>query len=424
MKSGQAISFSYKGRQLKGIVVTVQSSNAVIKLDSGYNITIPESAMKSVKPVSVAPQKRVAISTERRSKQGLPKISLLHTGGTIASRVDYETGAVIAQFSADDILAMLPELQDIAVVRSRLVSNMQSELMRFAHWNLIGEAIIEEINAGADGVVVTHGTDILHMSAAALAFALPGIDRPVILVGSQRSSDRPSSDAASNLLAAVRFATESFSGIGVCMHEGVTDDTSVILPPFRCRKMHTSRRDAFRAINDEPYARITYPGLAVEQLTPYPKKGAGATFAGYNPKLKIGMLQAHPNMWAEEVSAYASFDGLVLSVLGIGHAPTIASDDLNAENTKVGKALATLAKKVPVVAAPQTIYGRVNMNVYSPGRQLLELGVLGQGQDLTPETAFVKLAWLLSNKQDVRKRYEQDLRGELQPNSRLTSISD
>ncbi len=246
---------------------------------------------------------------------------------------------------------------------------------------------------------------------------------PVILVGSQRSSDRPSSDAVTNLLCATSFIAKEgrrFAGVGLCMHEGIANDDCVILPGTRCRKMHTSRRDAFRAINDTAYARVRYPSLATERLKDYPATTEGKLeVKGFNEKLKVGILPCHPQMFAEELLTYEKWDGLVLELLGIGHAPTMATDPHNKEHEHIMAAIAALAKKLPIVAAPQTVYGRINMNVYSPGRQLLEAGVLGQGCDLTPETAFVKLAWLLSNydKKDVRKLYGENLRGELSAKS-------
>ncbi|MBR9693309.1 Glu-tRNA(Gln) amidotransferase subunit GatD [Candidatus Woesearchaeota archaeon] len=413
---GQHISFAYKGKALEGVILNKEKGKLVVKLDSGYNISVAPDEMKNIKELKVEAKMKVP-RLPKKPKDGLPKVALLHTGGTIASRVDYETGAVIAQYTAEEVLGLYPELLDIADIKSELVSNMQSEMMRFAHWNMLAKAVEQAVKDGAKGVIVTHGTDILHMTAAALSFALKDITVPVLVVGSQRSSDRPSSDAVTNLLCATTFiAKEKFTGVALCMHEGIEKDDCVILPACRSRKMHTSRRDAFKPINDTPYACITYPKLKVERLRNYPKvPDSKLEVKLFNEKLKIGLLHIHPQMYAEEFLAYAKFDGLVLELLGIGHVPTMATDAHNKEHTKILDAITSLAKKLPIVASPQTIYGRVNMNVYSPGRQLLEAGVLGQGLDLTPETAFVKLAWLLSNhdKKEVRQLYSENLRGEL-----------
>lgn len=419
LEIGQQISFSYKGTRVTGTVLQ-REGGVLLKLKSGYNMTVPLDELRDVEEVKVTPKRR-APQSRPAPKQGLPKVHLLHTGGTIASRVDYETGAVIAQYTAEEVLQLYPELLSIADVTSTLVSNIQSEMARFAHWNLLIEAVQNAVAAGAEGVIVTHGTDTLHYAAAALAFALKNIPIPVILVGSQRSSDRPSSDAKSNLLCAATFIAQSgFRGVGICMHESMSDDACVILPACRSRKMHTSRRDAFRPINDAPYARITYPDLVVEQVRPYPEP-AGPFEVKPFKKVKVGLFQLHPNLYAEELLVFEKFDGLVLGLFGIGHAPTMVTDEQNKEHAKILDVITKLAKKLVVVGAPQTIYGRVNMQVYSPGRQLLEAGVLGQGCDVTPETAFVKLAWLLSNydKREVRRLYGQNLRGECSPRSRI-----
>jgi len=417
--AGTRISFPSKGQELSGIILSAEG--VVVKLDSGYNITVKPGELKEAKELKVEAKKRAG-RQPRKAKDGLPRIQLLHTGGTVASRVDYSTGAVIAQYTAEELLELYPELLEFADVRSRLLSNMQSEMMRFAHWNIIAKAVADAVADGVAGVIVTHGTDTLAMTAAALAFALRDLPVPVLLVGSQRSSDRPSSDAVSNLLCATAFiaGAQGFAGVAICMHEGIAKDDCVILPACRTRKMHTSRRDAFRAINDTPYARIAYPGLGIERLREYPAKPAAKPeLLPFNEKLKVGLLPAHPQMYAEELLAYQKFDGLVFEVLGIGHAPTMQTDEHNKEHERILAAITTLAKRMPVAAAPQTIYGRVDMDVYTPGRHLIDAGVLGQGLDMTPETAFVKLAWLLSNyeKKEVKQLYGEDLRGELSARS-------
>ncbi len=248
----QHIKFKYNNQEHEGILVK-DGDEMTIKLDSGYNIIVQK------KDVTILEKKAVEHKEKKKSVQqeNLPNISILHTGGTIASKVDYETGAVIAKFSEEDILNLFPEISERATITSKLIGNMQSEMMRFAHWNILAKEVEDAIKKGAKGIIITHGTDTLHYTAAALTFALENCPVPVILVGSQRSSDRPSSDAASNILCATEFILKgNFTGVGVCMHESIENDDCVILPATRCRKMHTTRRDAFRAINDKPIAKI------------------------------------------------------------------------------------------------------------------------------------------------------------------------
>lgn len=404
----------------------------ILKLSSGYNIGIDE---KKIKKISVtqpapkaAPEKEKPAAAPKASST-LPKISILHTGGTIASKVDYRTGGVVAKFTPEEILAMFPELKGLAAIDSRLIRNMWSEDMRFAHYNVMAKEVAKEAAGGADGVIITHGTDALHYSAAALAFALENVGIPVILVGSQRSSDRGSTDSALNLVAAAYFITHSdFAGVAICMHENLSDNAALILPPLKSRKMHTSRRDAFRPINVPAIARVDPEQGTVSFLSEkHAKKNkrSPVKLRLFNEALKIGILKTHPNMYAAEVAAYTRFDGLVLEGYALGHAPINAIDEHTGEHKKILAALAALAKKIPVAMASQCIYGRLQMNVYSTARDLQAAGIVGNLSDMTPETTFIKLAWLLSNykKSEVKELITRNLRGEItertEPNSFL-----
>jgi glutamyl-tRNA(Gln) amidotransferase subunit D len=392
----------------------------IVKLQSGYNTSYYLKDIKSVKLV------KKHVKAEERKKpalkfnKGLPTISILHTGGTIASAVDYKTGAVVAKFSPKDLIAMFPELGKIANIRSRLIRNMMSDDMRFVHYNLMAKEIEKEIKAGVDGIIITHGTDTLHYSSAALDFILEGLHTPVILVGAQRSSDRGSSDAFVNLVSAAYFITKTdFAGVAICMHENISDDSCFILPATKTRKMHTSRRDAFRPINTKPWARVHFDNASIEFLNKdYKKKGKGKnpTLMLFKPNLKVGILKIHTNMYASQFAAYKSFDGLVLEGTGLGHAPISVIDKFTKEHKKILAAIRLLSDKGTVVAmSPQTVYGQLQMNVYSPGREIQEAGVIGNYCDMTPETAFIKLAWLLSNypKDKVKELFVQELRGEI-----------
>lgn len=415
---GQRISFSYRGQPLEGTILNEETGKLVIKLNSGYNITVKPGELKDLAEQDVAP-KRKRPEPKAPKAEGGARITLLHTGGTVASKVDYETGAVVAKYTAEEILALYPELSRLARMESRLIRNMMSDDMRFAHYNLIGEAVAAAIMEGAEGVIITHGTDTLHYTAAALGFMLENLPVPVVLVGSQRSSDRGSSDAATNLLAAVRFiiAAKGRGGVYTCLHGGMGDETFDIIDGFHSRKMHSSRRDAFRAVNVSPVATVERGQVRFHGPS-RTEKGKLALHP-FNEKLRIGMLFIHPNMAVREFEAYAEFDGLVILGTGLGHAPITAGDEETKSHAKNYEAIAALAKRMPVVMTTQTIYGRVNMNVYSPGRKLLEAGLLGQGLDMTPETAFIKLAWLLSayDKKETRLLFGQDLRGELSERS-------
>ena len=416
---GDKVKISTADEVIEGILMPSLDANIIsIKLDSGYNIGVNKGKIRKIEVV----QEHMAIPKESLKtslRKELPIISILHTGGTIASKIDYNTGGTIAQFSPEELLVMFPELADIANIRSKLVRNMQSEFMRFAHYNLLAKEIEKEVKEGVDGIIITHGTDTMHYSSAALAFILNDLPVPVILVGAQRSSDRGSSDAFQNLISAAYFIAHSdFGEVAICMHHSMSDKHCVILPATKTRKMHTSRRDAFRPINIKEFARVNFEDKKIHfENSDYARKDKKRklNLMLINEKLKIGLLKQHPNMTAEEYLSYKDFDGLVIELFGLGHAPTYEIDEFTKEHPKIKEAITLLCKKMPVIGAPQTIYGRIQMNVYSPGRELIEIGVLGNNADMTPETAFIKLAWLLSNfkKEEIKELIAKNFRGEI-----------
>ena len=415
---GDQVKVVSKGRSEEGILMPSSEKDVVIiKLNNGYNIGFEK---KDIEKIEIISKKKKTAKKENNkifTDKNLKTISILHCRGTIASKVDYETGAVKAKFTPEELLDMFPELGKIANIKSKLVANMLSENMRFAHYNTIAKEIEKEIKAGTDGIIITHGTDMLHYTAAALSFCLEGLNIPVLLVGAQRSSDRGSSDAFMNLRCAAQFIVNSdFSEVAVCMHNSSEDDLCAVISGVRSRKMHSSRRDAFKSINSENFALIDNEGAIAWQRKDYTKREdkKKLSLKLFNDKLKIGLLKAHPQMFAEELIAYGKFSGLVLEGTGLGHFPIESYDKDSKLNEKIFVELKNLAKKIPVIMTTQTIFGGVNMNVYTPGRKLQEVGVLSAG-DMIPETAYIKLAWLLSNykKEDVIKLFNQNLRGEL-----------
>ena len=236
-KQGEIVEISTNTQVFKGVFIKEEKDFLVVKLDTGYNIGIAKRNIKDKKSTGKVKKDKEKAKKEKPNPK-LPLISILHTGGTIASKVDYSTGAVIAKFTEADILRLFPEIKELANIKSTLVRNMQSEMIRFAHYNILAKAVKEEAEKGADGIIVTQGTDTLHQTSAALAFALENLGIPVIIVGSQRSSDRGSTDSAMNLVSATNFIVNSdFAGVGICMHENPDDDTCLILPACKTRKM-------------------------------------------------------------------------------------------------------------------------------------------------------------------------------------------
>ncbi len=417
---GDKIIIKTHDSEYEGVYMPSTSADSeVIKLSSGYNIGIDKKKIVSIKVIGkVKPAKEHEVK-HLKSNEGLPIISILHTGGTIASKVDYESGGTVSRFTPEEILEMFPELHNYANIRSRLVKNMWSQDMRFEHYNLMAKEVEKELKAGAKGVIITHGTDTMHYTGAALAFALEGLGAPVILVGAQRSSDRGSSDAYMNLINAVYFIVKSdFGEVGICMHENSEDRNCFILPATKTRKMHTSRRDAFRPINTLPWARVDYSSETIEYLkNDYKKAGVGELILKlFKEDIKVAILRQHTNMYAEQFLNYTDYDGLVIESTGLGCLPITENDASTKESGRIFKALQELIKKGVIIAeSAQTIYGRLVLNVYSDQRMVQEAGVLGNSSDMTTETTFIKLAWLLSHseKHKIKELLLLNLRGEL-----------
>ncbi|MEE8403145.1 MAG: Glu-tRNA(Gln) amidotransferase subunit GatD, partial [Candidatus Hydrothermarchaeaceae archaeon] len=230
-------------------------NHIVIKLDSGYNIGINVRKIEIERIKKAAPPKKVKKGAVKKAKN-LPDITIIGTGGTIASKIDYKTGAVHPSFSTSELTNAIPELNDIANIQTRPLFNILSENMTPGHWKDLAKAVAAELNSGASGVVVAHGTDTMAYTSAALSFMLKNLEKPVVLVGSQRSSDRPSSDSSLNLVSAVKVASSDIGEVVVVMHGSSSDDYCSIHRGTRVRKMHSSRRDAFKSVNSTPIGRV------------------------------------------------------------------------------------------------------------------------------------------------------------------------
>jgi glutamyl-tRNA(Gln) amidotransferase subunit D len=408
-KEGDTLLVRVEGGEQRGILMPHHEFSdpdvVVLKLKSGYNIGVRLTEGADVKVVAQAEERA---RPHRRSGHDpkLPTVAIIGTGGTIASYVDYRTGAVHPAMSADDLLSAVPEISSICNVRAQVLYSIFSENMDAQAWSGLARAVLQEIEAGANGVIIPHGTDTMGFTAAALSFMLEGLDRPVVLVGAQRSSDRPSSDAYTNLVAAARFcATADASGVFVLMHEGPSDTSALVHLGTRVRKMHSSRRDAFRSINAAPVARVHFEGN-IEFLSEHARRGEGAPSLHDRMESKVALLQFYPGMDPESYSALLMVHrGVVVAGSGLGHvsAPMV-------------EAIAhAVSRGVTVVMTTQCLYGQINLNVYATGRDLINAGVV-PGGDMLPETALVKLMWALGQSEDrteVERLMATDLRGEL-----------
>ncbi len=417
-QAGDRVKISAKRGAEEGILMPSPDKNTVLlKLDNGYNVGFnKKEVIKMVVIVKAVTAKKTSAKITKNPQ--LPTLAILHTGGTIASKVDYRTGAVATEFSPEELLSLFPELQTIANIESELIAQMWSDDLRFAHFALIAKAIEQQVKKGVKGIIIGIGTDNLAVASAALSFIVEKSPVPIIFVGAQRSSDRGSSDAGMNLICAAEFAIKTdFAGVAICMHESASDKNCVILPATKTYKLHASRRDAFKPVNDSPLAKIDYKTKEIKYLQKeYPQRADKLLL---QPKMedKVGLIKIHINMFPEQFSFFQGYKGLIIEGTGLGHTPGQAPNKESLIHKKVYPALKKLVDSgCVVVMTTQCLFGGVNMNVYDKGRDLQELGIIS-GKDMLANTALVKLSWLLGNfpKEQAKKLIGENLRGEINP---------
>jgi glutamyl-tRNA(Gln) amidotransferase subunit D len=411
VSAGDTVSITTADGEMSGVLMpryeSASDSYIVIKLKSGYNTGIDVSKIKLIKKIAPAKTAEAQKSEPQKHDSTLPKIALISTGGTIASKIDYRTGGVKAALSASELYASVPELASIASVDPEVLMSEYSENLRPEHWTAMADRIAEKVKSGKyAGIVVSHGTDTMHYTSSALSFALQGLPVPVVLVGAQRSSDRPSSDAALNLIGAAVFAANAnVAGVFVAMHAGTSDDAVAVHVGTRVRKNHTSRRDAFESIDVTPVALVKNNEITMQdsgiQLVP---RGKGSLAAKTKFDSKVMLLKYHPGFDPAIIdhAVSAGCRAIILEGTGLGH----VNKDCFANLKKAVK------KGVMICMTSQCIWGRVRMTVYDTGRDLLDLGVVPMS-DMISECATAKAMWALANSKDPAKAMQENLAHEM-----------
>jgi glutamyl-tRNA(Gln) amidotransferase subunit D len=403
IRHGDHVKVVKDGKEFFGVLMPSATAYVVIKLDSGYNVGFSSDDLK----ISLI-EKGASVAAKRQSRPirpELPRLSIISTGGTIASKIDYRTGAVTSQFDAEDIIDAIPDLAEIANIEGVMLYNILSENMLPELWSELAVCVYNKIREGAYGVLVTHGTDTLGYSAAALSFMLQ-VPVPVMLVGSQRSADRPSSDNVVNATSAAIAAVSDLAGVFIVMHEDASDDSCLVHVGTRTKKMHTSRRDAFRSVNAEPVARVKYQERSLQFLTD--RIGRGGCELSIRPKIepKCAVIKFFPGANPNILDYYLAhgYKGLVIEGTGLGH---VTSEWI--------PYLKETVEAIPVVMTSQCVYGTVCDRVYDTGRDLLKAGII-EGDDMLSETALVKLMWVLgqtSDREEIRKLMKTNIAGEI-----------
>ena len=371
---------------------TSDDLHVVLKLATGYNVGLHIDRIREVEELGFKEAVYKIPEQEFPHSPDLPKVTLLGTGGTIASRLDYRTGAVIPAFTPGELYGAVPELADLCNLTTRKIFGVFSENMGWEEYATLAQAIGDEIEAGVDGVVIGHGTDTMGHTAAVLSFMVQNSPVPIVVVGSQRSSDRPSSDAALNLIHAVRSAAYGdIAEVQICMFGPTSDQYGLLHRGTRCRKMHSSYRSTFRTVGDIPLCRVSasdFGTLTHEYLPRNPHRRVKID-PRYDDRVTI--LYYYPGMKADVVDALVEQDykGIVIAGTGLGHV-----------NKPVFPALErAIAKGVHVVMTVQTLWGYAQMYVYDTGRDLLDIGVVPL-DNMLPETALMKLGWVLGHTHD------------------------
>jgi glutamyl-tRNA(Gln) amidotransferase subunit D len=402
---GDRVRVERDGTTFEGVLLpSTTARTLVVKQDDGYNVGVDrESAAVEVLETDAH---TVDVSGEETDSavefdDDLPTIALISTGGTIASTVDYRTGAVTARFDAEDVLRAVPDLAGRANYRGRVVANILSENMAPSIWQDLARAVEAEVRAGVDGVVVMHGTDTMQFSAAALSFMLD-TPVPVVFTGSQRSADRPSSDNVMNAVCAVEAAKADCAEVLVCMHAETGDTRCALHRGTRARKSHTSRRDAFETVGRAPLGSVDYDEEVVAFRREHRERGAVDLACDLDLASDVQLLKFTPGMDPARLEAMADRPGLVVEGTGLGHVHTdlvpVVEDLVEGGTT--------------VVMTSQCIEGRVCDRVYDTGRDLLAAGVV-EGEDMLPETATVKLMWALENTADPAAAMRRSVAGEM-----------
>ncbi|HBB90590.1 MAG: glutamyl-tRNA(Gln) amidotransferase subunit D [Bacteroidetes bacterium GWF2_49_14] len=367
----------------------------VVKIATGYNIGIATQTITSMREVAYFKANYKIPEKEFPFTPNLPKVKLIGTGGTIASRLDYRTGAVIPAFSPGELYGAVPELAEICNLNTEKVFAVFSENMGPDQYKALAVAIKKEIESGVDGIVIGHGTDTLHHTAAALSYMVQNSPVPIVLVGSQRSSDRPSSDAALNLMHACTAAGHGdIAEVMVCMFGPTSDEYGFLHRGTRVRKMHSSYRSTFRTIGDTPLATVRRGEVKpIKKIYNHRRKDRNVDIYPFFED-RVSMIYFYPHMHPDTIDSLVDlgYKGIIIIGTGLGHV-----------NKELYPAIERAAARgVAIYMTVQTLWGYVHMYVYDTGRDLMAMGVIPL-ENMLPEAAYIKLGWALGQTRDLQK---------------------
>lgn len=415
LEVGESVSIKKADGFWEGLVVNLDKNQVTLKLDSGYNVGIILDKGTTVEKLGKKKTKKQGpVKFKLSMDKSKPTVSIISSGGTISSSVDYSTGGISAHYSAEQLVSSVPEISNFANIRSRKVLEEMSENLIPKHWIRIATEVFKELK-DSKGVIVTHGTDTLPYTSSMLSFMLRNLNKPVVITFAQKSSDRGSSDAAINLICSTITATKDIAEVVVVGHGTINDDYCLINRGNKVRKMHSSQRNSFRPINCYPIGKV-WPKGKIEFISQYKKSSNSREDFYLDTKIEenVGIIKFYPGMDPNIIDYHIDkkFKGLIIEGTGLGHVNV-------GEKSLLPQIKRAIDEKIFVGMTTQTIYGRVNPYVYSNLRKLSEIGVVYL-QDLLTETAYTKLMWVLGhtkNESEAKEMMLKNISGEF--NERL-----
>ena len=410
IKVGNRVRVEKNGHVYEGLLMprieVGDEKTLIIKLDSGYNVGIKYEKGVRIEKVGEGKEPGKIPRLKIRHNTELPDVVMIATGGTIGTHVDYLTGGVYMCRDPEEILFMAPEVTEIINLKKALRPfTLASEDMTPDEWKTLAKLVAKELNEGAYGVIITHGTDTMHYTSAALSFMLSGLSKPVVLTGAQRSTDRGSADSAMNLICSAHASISDIAEVGIVMHAETDDSYCFFIRGTKARKMHTTMRNTFRPINDYPIAKI-WPDGKVEPLQTYKKRTDGKVKADTKYEPNVALVKAYPNSDPTIIDYFVKkgCKGIIIEGTGLGHVPT-----QNKKYSWIPHVKEAVNSGVFIGIAPQTLYGKLNPDVYANGRILAYEANAVHLKDMLPETAYVKLGWVLGHTKSMKKKKDMML---------------
>ncbi len=418
--AGDRVRIDFAKKEYEGVLLETSEDEkgiVLLKLDSGYNIGFNKKDVLGIELIEKINDVKEEFNLKKDAKK--PNIAMIILGGTIAARYDPKSGGVKWLDSPESLFKFYPEIFDKVNISKIEVPFMKgSEDMDYKDWKEIAKITEKLLNdSNIQGVIVTHGTDTLHYTSAALSFFLRDLNKPVVLTYSQRSIDRASSDANLNLQCSALTAISDIAEVVLVGHATSNDDYCNVLRGTKVRKLHSSKRDAFKPVNEKPIAKVYSD--KIEILEKHKLRNKTKVKLDNKFEEKVALLKFYPGQSPEILDYYLEngYKGIVIEMVGLGQVATSG-----ARKSWIAKLKEVQKKGLIVCAAAQTIYGRLDPLVYSTGRELIQTGIIYL-DDMLAETALVKLGWVLGHKdwaeskEKIKEKMLENFSGEL--NNRL-----